>query len=374
MRVPRAPHPPRRTRWDWPLVAVAVIGVIIEAALRTDLAWPVAAAIVGGGAAFTLPVRRTHPLLAVASAFGPIVVLDAAAWLAGVGLPNVHTMIYVVLLVYALVRWGAGREIAIGVPIMLAAALFSLTLDYIGLADAIVGFAFFFAVMALGGWMRTRADSRRQKLEHVRSREREQLARDLHDTVAHHVSAIAIRAQAGIATGATNPRAAIDALRVIETEASRTLTEMRSLIRSLRQDDSIALDPVVSLRELARLESDGTDGPAVRVTVDGDTADLHPSLAATAFRLVQESVTNARRHARRARHIDVLVAIDATSVRVRVSDDGEASGLLGAISPGYGIAGMVERAALLGGTCTAGPSSGRGWTVSAMLPRSGEPT
>lgn len=85
------------------------------------------------------------------------------------------------------------------------------------------------------------------------------------------------------------------------------------------------------------------------------------------FRIAQEAVTNARRHARGAGRVDVRVRIDATGVRLDVRDDGESAA---SAPPGYGITGMAERAALLGGTCAAGPTREGGWAVTAVLPRS----
>ena len=120
-------------------------------------------------------------------------------------------------------------------------------------------------------------------------------------------------------------------------------------------------------------------GPVVDVEIDGDTADLPPSVDSAIYRLAQESVTNARRHARNASRIEVRVAADERSVRLRVTDDGE-SGPAGesppghggggpsGSPPGYGLIGMTERAGLLGGTCVAGPGPDRGWTVTAVLP------
>ena len=96
-----------------------------------------------------------------------------------------------------------------------------------------------------------------------------------------------------------------------------------------------------------------------------------PSIGSAIYRLAQESVTNARRHARHVTRIEVRVTADDTAVRLRVSDDGEPGLVRPAVSPGYGLAGMIERAGLLGGTCEAGPNPGRGWTVTAVLPRGG---
>jgi signal transduction histidine kinase len=221
----------------------------------------------------------------------------------------------------------------------------------------------------LGLALRWRAGERARELDRVRLLEREELARDLHDTVAHHVSAIAIQAQAGIAVAPTAPDAATDALRVIEGEASRTLDEMRAIVRALRREGAMADDaelaPVAGIAELRALANGS--GPAVDVRVDGDDA-LPPAVAATLFRIAQEAVTNARRHARGATRVDVRVRMDTAGVRLDVRDDGDAAP---SASSGYGLTGMAERAALLGGTCSAGPAPGGGWVVTALLPRTG---
>jgi signal transduction histidine kinase len=181
------------------------------------------------------------------------------------------------------------------------------------------------------------------------------------------VSAIAIQAQAGLATVETNPDAATAALRVIEAEASRTLTEMRTMVRVLRRDDSAELAPAARISDLKQLAGD-EGGLTVDVQVTGDADTLPAPVASAVYRIAQESVTNARRHARSATRIDVRVAVDAERVRLTVHDDG-ASGPAG--EPGYGINGMTERAALLGGTCTAARDPEGGWTVTADLPRIG---
>jgi len=107
----------------------------------------------------------------------------------------------------------------------------------------------------------------------------------------------------------------------------------------------------------------------VAVEIAGDVDDLPPPVAAAVYRLAQESVTNARRHARHATRIEVSVAADDASVRLRVSDDGDTGAGRPAAPPGYGLIGMRERADLLGGVCEAGPGPVRGWTVTAVLPR-----
>src|ERR1700730_1292558 len=146
---------------------------------------------------------------------------------------------------------------------------------------------------------------------------------------------------------------------------------MRSVFRVLPRSEPADLGPSRCIADLKRVRGRDGTGPPVDVEVSGDLADVPPSVGAAIYRLVQESVTNARRHAHHATRIEVRVAADRASVRLRVSDDGDISLLRPAGSPGYGLIGMIERARLLGGTCEAGPEPGRGWTVTAVLPRAG---
>ena len=238
-------------------------------------------------------------------------------------------------------------------------------------SDAVVGSAVLLSAMALGAVFRFRAGARMRELDQVTLLERERLARDLHDTVAHHVSAIAIRAQAGLAMSASQPDAAGQALRVIEAEASRTLAEMRSIVRVLRRGDPAELAPSPGIAGLERLAGPNRADPSVDVELCGDFTGVPPSVEAAIYRLAQEPVTNARRHARHATRIEVRVAAGDALVRLRVSDDGDTGVLRPAGSPGYGLTGMMERARLLGGTCEAGQGPGQGWTVTAVLPRTG---
>lgn len=342
--------------------------VVLEGFLRPDLSWRVVSVIVVAGLVPTLLWRRTLPLPMVAITS---VITGATLLLTGGDSPQMYASIYILLLPYALFRWGSGREAVIGLAILLVNACLSTVLHYTGVADAVGGFAVLSAVAALGGAFRYRARARIRELDQVKLLEREQLARDLHDTVAHHVSAMAIRAQAGLATAASRPEAAAEALKVIEAEASRALAEMRVMVRVLRRTQPVDLTPGRGIADLERLASRGRLGPSVDVKISVDLGDIPPSVGAAIYRIAQESVTNARRHARHASRIEVRVAADDTSVCLRVSDDGDTGAGRLAVRRGYGLIGMMERADLLGGTCEAGPSPDRGWTVTAVLPRTG---
>jgi signal transduction histidine kinase len=141
----------------------------------------------------------------------------------------------------------------------------------------------------------------------------------------------------------------------------------------LRRNEPAELAPNPRIGDLDRLAGRSRTGPAVEVEILGDVDAVPPSVGTAIYRLAQESVTNARRHARHATRVEVRVAVDDTSVRLHVSDDGDTSQVRPASSPGFGLVGMMERAGLLGGTCEAGPGPDRGWTVTAVLPRTGLP-
>jgi signal transduction histidine kinase len=365
-RPPRAPGPLRR---DWVLVGVLLVAGLLEVVLRDDLAWPGVALLAGVAPAVCLPWRRTRPVLVAAVVAGSLVLGDAVMVL-GAGEPIELTAVvaYFLLVPYALFRWGSGVEAAAGMVIVLAVPAFATVAGGLALADLVLAPPFFALPAAFGAAMRYRARSRLGEADRIRLREREQLARELHDTVAHHVSAITIRAQAGRALAASQPDAAVDALEVIEEAASRTLADMRALVGALRDGEEAELAPQRSVADLRRL-GPGHGGPRVDVRLGGELDDLPPLVGAAIYRIAQESVTNARRHARQATRIDVRVDGEDDAVHLTVSDDGEATPSSTSRSAGYGLIGMSERAALLGGTLQAGPDPDRGWTVTAVLPR-----
>jgi signal transduction histidine kinase len=368
---PRVPDAPRRVWLDWVLVGVLMPLAVLEGALRPALPNRAIWVPIGAGLMLTLLWRRTRPLLMVAIAFGTTGLVTLAL---GGEQSGMNTMAAMLLLPYALFRWGSGREAVAGLAIMLTNIAAWLITSGVRPGDAAGGLTVLSSSIALGLAFRYRAGARVRELDQVKLLERERLARDLHDTVAHHVSAMAIRAQAGLATAASRPEAATDALHVIEAEAARTLAELRAIVRVLRRDDpadQAELAPQPGITELKRLERRARDGPCVEVDISGDVEDLPPAIGTAIYRMAQESVTNALRHARDATRVEVRVAADDTSVRLRVSDDGEPGP---AVTPGYGLVGMIERAGLLGGTCEAGPNPDRGWTVTAVLPRHGAAT
>ncbi|MEU9687636.1 sensor histidine kinase [Amycolatopsis japonica] len=361
---PRATDALGRMPRDWVLVGALMVAALLEGVLRDDLAWRPFATIVAVGLAPVLLWRRTHPLACVVVAFGTAMALGLASLLGpSVGL---DTMIYVLVLVYALVRWGSGREIVIGLAVVAVAAGIGMVPDHVGPTEVFGGFAILAAAGAGGAAFRYRAESRRRELDQIRGQERVGLARELHDIVAHHVSAIAVQAQAGRAMAGQRPEAALEVLATIEGEASRTLAEMRAMVRVLRDGAPAGYAPQPGVADLTSLAR-SAPAPVVDVEVPEDLDELPPQIDAAVYRLAQEALTNALRHARDASRVEIRVVDGAGTLRVRVTDDGRIDPAR-PVNHGFGLLGMTERVQLLGGTLRAGPAPEGGWTVDAELP------
>jgi signal transduction histidine kinase len=367
---PRVPNPPKPQWWDWVLVAALVAVAAIETVVREDVVWRPVNLILIVAVAPLLLWRRTHPLATVAVAFSLFAVVDIAAIVIGADWDGPSpTALVLLLFPYALFRWGSGREATIGLAFVLWPVALGVGRAPVG--DVVGGALILLFAAALGAAFRYRTSARVHRGDQAKLREREQLARELHDTVAHHVSAIAIQAQAGRTVAESRPDAVLDALVVVEKEASRALTEMRTIVGALRRGEQSDLTPQPGVADIERLARSTGKAPHVDVTLTGDLDGLPPSVDAALYRLAQESVTNALRHARHATLVHVVVTGDDDGVRLTVWDDGDARPPDAGSPSGFGLLGMAERARLLGGAFEAGPNRAGGWTVHAELPKSG---
>jgi signal transduction histidine kinase len=367
------PNPPPTGWQDWTLVAALAAVAVVEAVFRDGLVWRPLVVVLGVVPLFTLLWRRSHPLTAVVLAYGFHAVVEFAPVFGEHhhGDRTLYSSAFVLLLPYSLARWGAGREKLLGIAFVIGSHVVTGFEGLVGVIEMGAALAVLLLPAALGAAVRYRSAVRVREVDQVKLRERGQLARELHDTVAHHVSAIVIQAQAGRTVATSDPAAAVEALKVIEEEASRTLAEMRTMVGALREGEETSFAPQRGVADIERLAERAGDSPRVEVAPSGDLTDLTPSVDAAVYRLAQESITNALRHARRATRVLVAVAGERDCVRLTVTDDGDVgpAGLNG--TSGFGIVGMTERAELLGGTLHAGPNHERGWTVTAVLPRSG---
>jgi signal transduction histidine kinase len=204
--------------------------------------------------------------------------------------------------------------------------------------------------------------------------ERTRIARELHDVVAHHVSLMAVQAEAAGALLPGHPVEAARSVEVIGATARAALTELRRLLGVLRGPaPDPETTPSVSLAGLGTvLDQVRQAGLAVELTVTGAAADLSPGTDLTAYRIIQEALTNSLRHAQATR-AEVTLAYEPGFVTVRVADDGHGGSAASAPAPngagGFGLAGIAERVASCGGSLTVGPA-GRGFAVTARLPAS----
>ena len=363
---PRPARPPARVWRDWAVVAVLVTSSFVEMLLRDDRAWAPLVVSVSVVVAACLLWRRTQPLAAVAVAFGAVLAFDLARTV-GVEATGLQSIAALLVLPYALLRWGAGREAALGLGIILIWLPVTLGVDPTSAAERVAGYGFFLFSAALGAAVRYRTSSRLREIEQVRWRQRNELARELHDTVGHRVSAIAVQAQAGRALAAADPVRALATLVTIEEEASRTLKEMRALVGVLRDGTDADLAPRRGLADIERLARPGGEVLGVRVQVSSDVDAVDPAVSTALYLIAAEAVTNATRHAAGATQVTIDVAASRGRMRLRVHDDGAAS-TAGSAPAGFGLRGMAERATLLGGALQAGPDPDGGWSVDASLP------
>ncbi|MFD4675573.1 sensor histidine kinase [Lentzea sp. NPDC058450] len=196
--------------------------------------------------------------------------------------------------------------------------------------------------------------------------ERMRIARDLHDVVAHHVSVMGIQAGAARRVLDSDPAMARDALQTVEQTARTAISELRGLLGVLRADAEPDLKAAPGLDDLPELfDSARATGLEVGFGVYGDTREVPSGVALSAYRVVQEALTNVVKHAD-AHHVDVRMRFLESALELEITDDGR--GRATSTSPGFGLVGMRERLAVHGGSLEAGPRREAGYLVRASLP------
>jgi signal transduction histidine kinase len=214
---------------------------------------------------------------------------------------------------------------------------------------------------------------RRQEGRRAVAEERSRIARELHDVVAHHVSVMVV--QAGAARRVLDrPDVAREALVSVETTGSQVLGEMRNLLGVLRTDDKAlgALEPQPGLAQLqALLASLGGVGLPVELRVEGEARSLAPGVDLSAYRIVQEALTNTLKHAGASQALVVLRYL-GSGLEIQITDDGRGVADHRAVGDGstvaHGLVGMRERVAMFGGELRTGPRPGGGFSVTASFP------
>jgi signal transduction histidine kinase len=194
----------------------------------------------------------------------------------------------------------------------------------------------------------------------------------MHDVVAHSMSVIAVQAAAGQEVVHTDPAKAAEVFARIEAVGRESLTELRRMLGVLREagDDDASLTPQPGLADVATLVARSADaGVATELVVEGARRPLAPGVELAAYRIVQEALTNVRKHAGASASAVVRLAYEPTTLMVEVVDDGRgAATSLSRTGTGQGLIGMRERVEVYGGELVAGPRPGGGYSVSASLP------
>lgn len=387
-----------QSRRVWLGVAAGAVVVLVGVwfAFAVGSPFPVATAVAGGGwLALAISWPYTRSRVPVVTGVAAVLSFSATVFTALERRPaieNTETVLGFLMLVetaalLALIAWCA-RSATIPVAVMAggAAALAQAAillrsvipaspLEFVG----IIGFWGLGSVGAagIGLYIRWLDEKRERAVDTARRAQRMDLARDLHDFVAHDVSGIVVQAQAAQVILAQNPDEALAALKRIEDAGLQALDAMDRTVHMLHDaSDLSSRSPAQGLAELPEVVSRfGASGTAaVLLSLPDGLADAVPrEVNTTAYRVVVEALTNVRRHAPSARSVAVAVAADKAALTVTVSNDGSpghAPTLAGTDRPrsGLGLLGLTERVEAIGGTLTAGPLDADGWRTQAVLP------
>jgi signal transduction histidine kinase len=368
---------------DWPLVTGVCLGLLAmgEVTGRADESADLTTQLLLG-------LLATTPLALVRNWLTLAAVTVTAATLVTRASGNPLTVAGIAALITVLYQ--AGLRCSRRVSLLLVTPFAVYAIRPVGdLGDnriAVLLFGLAAAAAGIGAVRRTRREAAERNasqqavaetlLEHAARGERARIARELHDVVAHHISMIAVQAETARLTTPGLPDEGARRLIAIGDTARNALTEMRRLLGVLRSDagdEPSERRPQPGLEQLNDLIDAAREsaGASTRLILRGRVVPVEPGVALTAYRIIQEALTNARRHAPGAA-VDVELAYAETVLHVRVRDNGPGPPAGGSASAGHGLLGMRERAAMVGGTLRAGPAAVGGFLVEAALPTTGE--
>ncbi|MGN6379775.1 MAG: sensor histidine kinase [Gaiellales bacterium] len=368
----------RVTRADVALAAVVCVGMQVEV-VAEDLSPQWVAASVLALQAALIAFRRAAPVLVLLVGLVGGLVMT----IAGVSLHTpVSPIVFIVLAMYAVGLYeplprgiaGAAGGIALLVAAMTVARSHGEPYD-------LTDFPFIALLVAtpwfVGRAMRARVqdsrelERRAERLERERllavAQERSRIARDLHDVVSHSVSVMVVQAGAAEEMLKRDPARAVEPIRSVQETGRQALVEMSRMVGLLRDDShELGLAPHPGLDQLGALVDQIREaGLNVGMVVEGDVRPLPPGIELSAYRVVQEALTNVLKHAGDA-HAQVVVRYAPKELELEVVDDGAGDG--DGHSGGHGLDGMGERVNVFGGTLTAGPRPEGGFAVLVRLP------
>ena len=378
-----AGYPVHRAAGRWVfdvLVALAAAASAVPAVIHTDGRPQTLVIVVLALGAAPLLVRRIWSL----PVFGLVVAVNLAAGLAVHG----HALNGAALLIalYTVAAMRPRRDACTCAGLLEVTVVTGLLLFAGGgwWFDAIFASGMVAAALGLGLYSATRRaylaelHDRAERLERERDQqgalataaERTRIAREMHDIVAHNLTVMVTLSEAAIATSAASPERATDLMRKVSATGRRALADTRRLLGVLRpgQDPDEDLQPVPGLAQLDTLiEQVRSAGLDTTLEIRGAAPDVPAGLQLTAYRLVQEALTNTLKHGGTGARASVRLRFQPGELRVDIDDDGAGDTAPVTASIGSGLIGMQERVHAYGGDVQAGPRSGGGWKVSAQL-------
>lgn len=380
----------------WPRAADAILAIVVflvtvfvtsrgpndDLAIRSISDVPTVGLFVLAVAGGALYWRRSQPLVVVGVTLAASALSAGAVYFKLVGAADLELVgIAMLVALYSVGRYATndrGTHLALGG----ALAVVGLTAPIDEVTPAEIGFGFIVIslVWYIGRRLRFRAERAGQlEQEHAAearraiAEERTRIARELHDVVAHRVSLMTVQAGAAKTVAADDLEGAVRAMEAVEEAGRQALSELRHLLDVLRPEAEVdGLGPQPGLADVPRLVDQLQEaGLDVSLTMDGARTDLPAHVDLSAYRIVQEALTNVLKHAGPAARVDVRLSTDHHGVAIEVLDDGHSDTTLP--GSGQGIVGMRERAQLLGGSLEAGRRPTGGFQVVAHLPIGEEP-
>ncbi|GAA3576177.1 hypothetical protein GCM10022419_066730 [Nonomuraea rosea] len=340
----------------------AVIGLIAMIVMGETLTALGAGAYLAGMAC--LLIRRARPILTM----GMVAAIDTAGLAAGT---TESINVPAAIALYSVGRYTTGRRTVIAALAGFAAYGTVLEVTKPGAGGWVAALFSVGVPVGLGQLVRLRAElnerGRREIADAAVRAERRRIARELHDVVAHHITVINALVGGARATLPPELAAGRDALESAEQTARQAMSEMRRLLDVLRADGNEGPDAATGVgaeRLPALIRETESAGLPASLTVTGEPVALPAAVDHAVYRIVQEALTNTRKHAVSAR-ASILLAYEPTAVEVEVVDDGLAKA---GATPGFGLGGMAERVALCGGLLSTGPRPEGGFRVHARLP------
>jgi signal transduction histidine kinase len=371
---------PRVRFWNVVLAAAGAVALIVNGQVQAKGGLSAGDYILAVAAAAPLVWGTRAPLLALVGVGAGVILCDAVfpsgcGW-AATGLVAVQLFTVAIL-------GDRQRSLIVGVltAIVVIAAIVALD-GSLDVGSVAIRVPLVFATLAIGDTVRSRqalrAAARERAEREAREREEEgrrraaeerlRIARELHDTLAH--SLVAINVRAGVALDLPDSQDPSAALQDVKLASATALRDLRATLSLLRDQGEVAptapafdLDALPGLVERARAAGVGAD-----IEVEVDNAAVSSTVGGAAFRIVQEALTNVLRHAD-ASSASVRVRARSDALDIEVTDDGQGDRV--GVTPGHGLRGMAERAAALGGRVDAGPHDEGGWRVHVVLPLNG---